>query len=107
MGREGKSHPHGIDKAWGWMARILNMKPRRITATLLEKFLQVAGHSLAANYRRQFLKMLLLIKTHTLPAVDRLPNKHTPSFTRLRLFIQEVETTNMANLAVPEGRAYQ
>jgi nucleoporin GLE1 len=102
----GKPHPHGIEHAWGWMARTLNTTPRRITATLVYKFLQVAGHALVRQYGRQFLKMLLLLKTHTLPAMASSARAHTPSVTRLQLFIQEAETTNMRNLTTPEGRNY-
>ncbi|ELR18754.1 GLE1 family protein [Acanthamoeba castellanii str. Neff] len=103
---QGKPHPHGIEHAWGWMARTLNTTPRRITATLVYKFLQVAGHALVRQYGRQFLKMLLLLKTHTLPAMASSARAHTPSVTRLQLFIQEAETTNMRNLTTPEGRNY-
>jgi len=35
------SHPFGIKHAWIWLARILNMKPKRITSTILYNFLEV------------------------------------------------------------------
>jgi hypothetical protein len=88
------------------MARTLNQEPRRITATLVEKFLKVAGHALRQQYNLQFLKMLLLLKTHTLPKMAESPRAHVPSVTRLMLFIQEAEKTNMRNLSSPEGRQY-
>ncbi len=35
------NHPHGLSNAWSWMARIMNMKPRKITATMILAFIEV------------------------------------------------------------------
>eukprot|EP00967_Tisochrysis_lutea_P080904 scaffold111334_cov34-Tisochrysis_lutea.AAC.6 len=33
-------NPHGVTTAWSWIARVLNQKPQRITATILLAFLK-------------------------------------------------------------------
>ena len=38
---------HGMDNAWRWMARILNMPPRPITPALIQVFLEVSELLLA------------------------------------------------------------
>jgi len=100
---QGRPHPYGIEHAWTWMARTLNRPPRRITATLVHTFLQVAGYALARKYNRQFYKMISLIKSHTLPAMKSTNNFHKGSVVRLQ---QEVEQGLLMNPPVPEGRHY-
>ena len=50
-------NPLGVAAAWRWLARLLNQKPRMITATILLAFLKPSAHALAA-YPRQFGKLL-------------------------------------------------
>eukprot|EP01132_Coremiostelium_polycephalum_P006008 gene6008-7484_t len=63
----------GIDQAWKWISRLVNMKPKRITSFLLVSFLQVAGHELLRTYKQQFAKILYLIASP--PFFDALPEK--------------------------------
>ena len=64
------AHPHGIEHAWTWLGRMVNVKPRPdITATVLHEFMAVAGHSLSAAYRRQFTKLIQAAFTDYLPHV--------------------------------------
>jgi len=52
-------HPHGVEHAWTWLGHMVNVEPRPdVTATVLHEFLAVAGHSLSAVYRRQFVKLV-------------------------------------------------
>lgn len=39
----GIQNPIGIEKAWTWLAKTVNSKTRRITATLLITFLEICG----------------------------------------------------------------
>jgi len=57
----------GAAAAWGWLARLLNQKPQRITATILLSFLKPTAHVLAATYRRQFRKLLSFLRETYLP----------------------------------------
>lgn len=88
---------------WKWLARLLNIKPQKITPTILLTFLevrkfvysitltyrqQVAGPKLFRTYRRQFLKLLVYIRD----VVSRqLPTD--PALTRLLLFLDDCERT--------------
>ncbi|XP_064618494.1 mRNA export factor GLE1-like [Lineus longissimus] len=57
-------NPHGLNYAWMWITRILNMEPRPdITATLLHDFLQVTGCYLSRTFGRQFHKLLFVLQT--------------------------------------------
>ncbi len=103
----GKSHPFGLENAWVWIARLLNAPPRRITPTLVHKFLTVASHALLRQYGRQFVKVLDVISKQVLPRIEAQPNKHVPSLSRLQLLMTEFVSTRGANLlAPPEGRNF-
>lgn len=53
----------GATAAWAWLARLLNQKPQRITATVLLAFLKPTAHLLAKRYPRQFAKLLAFLRT--------------------------------------------
>ncbi|KAL2919514.1 hypothetical protein HK105_201161 [Polyrhizophydium stewartii] len=77
---------YGISNGWTWIARILNMKPRRITPLLLHTFLEVAGHELLKTYPRQAPK---LIRYMVQVAIPMMPASANASTTRLKLFLEE------------------
>ena len=53
--------PHGPEKGWTWLARMLNLEPRPdYTATALYEFLSIAGHALMKQYKKQFGKLLMI-----------------------------------------------
>ena len=55
-------HPFGIEKAWLWLSRVVNIRTHPdITATMVFDLLEVTGHALYREYRKQFLKMLLVL----------------------------------------------
>ena len=65
------NHPHGVDAAWRWLARLLNRcPPNRHTAVALDSFLKIAGFRMYAAYRGQFVKVLELIHREFLPKLD-------------------------------------
>jgi len=52
-------HPHGIEEAWKWLTRFLNLKPEpEITATVLYDFLAVVSHKMNEVYGKQFDKLM-------------------------------------------------
>ena len=56
------NHPHGVDAAWRWLARLLNRCPaNRHTAVALDSFLKIAGFRMHNEYRGQFIKVLELV----------------------------------------------
>ncbi|OAJ44472.1 hypothetical protein BDEG_27697 [Batrachochytrium dendrobatidis JEL423] len=90
---------HGIENGWKWMARILNMKPRRITPLLIHTFLEISGHSLVKTYNRQVLKMVRYIVQILIPMIPVAANAST---TRLSLMLNETILRN-GSIPVFEG----
>eukprot|EP00180_Rhodochaete_pulchella_P000818 Plantae.Rhodophyta-Rhodochaete_pulchella.ctg16478.p1 GENE.Plantae.Rhodophyta-Rhodochaete_pulchella.ctg16478~~Plantae.Rhodophyta-Rhodochaete_pulchella.ctg16478.p1 ORF type:complete len:208 (+),score=30.31 Plantae.Rhodophyta-Rhodochaete_pulchella.ctg16478:70-624(+) len=95
------ANPHGIGCAWAWLARMANLKPRKITATCLISFLTVAGYEMSLLYGKQFGKLLDAIQTWVVP---NLPADAPPGpAARLRLFIQDFNN-NGRRLREPKGK---
>eukprot|EP01133_Synstelium_polycarpum_P008371 gene8371-9838_t len=82
---------HGIDCAWRLCARILNLKPKRVTSFLLVALLNVAGVNLIETYGSQFSKLLTAMST---PAFfDKIPDQGIEaSKARLKLLLEQYFT---------------
>ncbi|XP_052717759.1 mRNA export factor GLE1-like [Crassostrea angulata] len=66
--RRQSEHPFGIENAWLWLSRVMNIQPLPdITATMVFDLLEVTGHALYKEYRKQFLKMLHILIREFLP----------------------------------------
>ncbi|KAL1521372.1 hypothetical protein AB1Y20_021038 [Prymnesium parvum] len=61
------TNPLGTRTAWAWLARMLNQKPQRISASLLHAFLVPTAHALHASYPRQFRKVLRVMQDKYIP----------------------------------------
>ncbi|KAI8927632.1 GLE1-like protein-domain-containing protein [Entophlyctis helioformis] len=77
---------YGIAHGWTWIARILNLKPRKITPLLIHTFLDVAGHALFTTYKSQAWKLAMYIANVSLPIM---PPSANASTTRLKLYLEE------------------
>ena len=66
------TNPLGVGAAWAWLARVLNQRPQRITATIVLAFLRPTAHVLAAAYPRQFHKLLRLLANVYSPKIHSL-----------------------------------
>lgn len=67
----GRAHPHGLARAWAWLAAVLALEPRvDITATVLFEFLEVVGAPMQAAYGRQFDKLLAYLRDY-LPRIQK------------------------------------
>ncbi|XP_046557631.1 mRNA export factor GLE1-like [Haliotis rubra] len=87
--RSNAVHPHGIEHAWIWLARILNMDPQPdITATLTYDMLQVTGHTLFSVYKVQFVKLLFLLYKEFLPKLKSVSVAGGP-VARLEQFLEK------------------
>ena len=62
-------NPLGAAHCWAWLARVLNQKPRKITATLLLAMLKPTSHMLADKYPKQFKKLLRFIEKNYLEQI--------------------------------------
>lgn len=66
--RRQSEHAFGIENAWLWLSRVMNIQPLPdITATMVFDLLEVTGHALYKEYRKQFLKMLHILIREFLP----------------------------------------
>lgn len=72
------ANPLGAAAAWGWLARLLNQRPQRITATILLAFLKPTAHTLVEAYPRQLPKLLRFIHTVYVPQVQARPPEPGP-----------------------------
>ncbi|KAJ2998537.1 Nuclear pore complex nucleoporin component [Globomyces sp. JEL0801] len=73
------------------LARILNMKPRKLTPQLIYTFLEITGNALINEYRHQAKKMILVIKDQFIPTI---PAAAISSTTRLQSFLEETVIKN-------------
>ncbi|KAJ3119848.1 hypothetical protein HK100_000132 [Physocladia obscura] len=87
---------YDIEFGWQWLARILNMKPRKITPQLICSFLQIAGHEILRTFKRQAKKLFDYIYREVLPKMMALS---VPSAMKLQIFFEEdggfIKTGNM------------
>ncbi|XP_062587999.1 mRNA export factor GLE1-like [Saccostrea cucullata] len=66
--RQQSTHPFGIEHAWIWLSRVMNIQPLPdVTATMVFDLLEVTGHALFHKYKKQFLKMLHILIREFLP----------------------------------------
>ncbi|KAI9341708.1 GLE1-like protein-domain-containing protein [Obelidium mucronatum] len=80
------THMYEIDFGWQWMARVLNINPRKITPQLICSFLQIAGHSLLETYKSQAVKLFVYLYKVFLPKMMTLS---VPSAMKLQIFLEE------------------
>ncbi|XP_022106072.1 nucleoporin GLE1-like [Acanthaster planci] len=87
-----KVHPYGIDHAWKWLARLLNVEPQPdITATMLFDFLEVCGNALTAAYSRQFFKLIRVLYKNYFPKIVAVTPKGSGGpVVRLQTFLERV-----------------
>lgn len=97
-------HPHGLDHAWQWLTRVLNMDPEPdITCTMIYDCLQVTGHALCQVYNKQFLKLLHILMKEMLPKLKNVSsNAGGGAWTRLQLLL-ETSVKHRGNIPLPDG----
>ncbi|KAJ3018924.1 UNVERIFIED_CONTAM: hypothetical protein HDU68_010924 [Siphonaria sp. JEL0065] len=95
-----------IDFGWQWMARVLNINPRKITPQLICSFLQgcflpIAGHSILQTYKSQAEKLFVYLYNVFLSK-----RRSAPSAMKLQIFLEEddniIKTGKMPVLKGPE-----
>ena len=97
----GVPHPHGLQHAWLWLARVINYEPRPdITATLIYDLLQVAGRALLQAYGQQFVKLVQLLITDYLPKIRAAGGAGGP-VARLEAFLSKI--LQKSNIDPPKG----
>jgi hypothetical protein len=79
----------GIGMGWTWLARLLNMKPRKITPQLIHAFLTIAGHQFIQKYNLQGKKMMKFLRVYN----TTMPADAISGSTRLSLLLDTFEQT--------------
>lgn len=97
-------HPHGIEHAWTWLTRTLNIEPELdITTTMIYDCLQVTGNKLCQVYKKQFLKLLHILVKEMLPKLKNVSSDAGHgSLTRLQLLL-ETSVKHHGNIPLPNG----
>jgi len=90
---------YGVAQGWVWLARIANMPPVAITATILRVFLEIAGYEMLRVYKKQFHKLLLYFLRVFVP---RCPVTRPADHDRLVKFLETYARTR--RLEPPVGR---
>ena len=64
----GVPHPFGgLERAWTWLAKIVNVKPTEESPAVLQKVLQVTSFHLLKQYPKQFPKLIRCLGTAYCP----------------------------------------
>ncbi|XP_014474117.1 PREDICTED: nucleoporin GLE1 [Dinoponera quadriceps] len=91
-----KTHPHGLQYAWRWLAAVLNIEPRADTcdlcATLILDMLEVAGNVLWSAYPSQFRKLLVLLAGQYYPRMQNIMGTGGGPLMRLEEFLTDALT---------------
>jgi nucleoporin GLE1 len=87
---------------WTWLARLLNMPPRKITLFVLITFLEIAGYEMLNVYGKQMNKILNFILNTYIPMA---PKESVSFVTRLKLFIEKYKNDGN-RLNIPEGKNF-
>lgn len=92
-----------IGNCWSWIARIINEPPNLMTGSILLTILEVAGYQLSKTYKKQFTKLVHLIRTQICPNLSK--NTKTGAANaagQLETFISQY-IENRYVIQVPEG----
>jgi hypothetical protein len=74
--------PRGLERAWAWLAKVLNIDPATVEGaewnvfllpSVLKAFVQLGGFEMGKAYKKQFQKLLQLFKTRVGQYKDRWP----------------------------------
>ncbi|KAL4223047.1 Nuclear pore complex nucleoporin component [Mactra antiquata] len=97
-------HPHGIQYAWTWITRVLNLEPETdITAAMIYDFLQVTGNMLCHTYKKQFLKLLHILVKELLPKLKSVSSEAgSGTLTRLQMLLEN-SVKHHGEIPVPDG----
>ncbi|XP_049849942.1 uncharacterized protein LOC126320485 [Schistocerca gregaria] len=60
---QSSGHMQGLQAAWAWVSRILNVEPEDITAHLLDAFFEQCGYSMLHRFGRQAAKLIDFLKS--------------------------------------------
>ena len=99
-------HPHGLERAWTWLARLSNQRPRTATAAVLHAFLAVGAYSLQGRYPAQTRKLLEVINADLLLRMDSSTPPRKAAQAVLALWLQTTlhQLQQYGRFEEPKGR---
>lgn len=101
-----KTHPHGLQHAWRWLAAVLNIEPRvdvtDLCATLILDILEVTGSALWFAYPKQFHKLLILLAEEYFPRMQSVGSIGGGPLVRLEEFLKNSLTKG--SIPPPDGQ---
>lgn len=84
-------HPHGLENGWIWLSNFLMLDPLpEISPTLLLEFIQICAADLWQVYKKQFMKLVMVLHDRYIPKLDKVrqfPVRFFKSFHETVLFI--------------------
>ncbi|CAG8528950.1 7801_t:CDS:2 [Dentiscutata erythropus] len=99
-------NPYGIDNAWTYLARLMNLRPQKITPSLLYICLKITGSSLLRAYNQHALKLFSVVyKSYVQKPpleVNSLLTSAPAAMSRLRTLLEDA--SKKGQFPVPEGQ---
>ncbi|CAG8720672.1 16502_t:CDS:2 [Acaulospora morrowiae] len=100
-------NPYSIDHAWTYLARLMNLKPKKITPFLLCTCIQITGAELIRVYRDDALKLFSVVcKAYVLqppPEVRELLTISPSAMSRLKTMLENASQKG-GRFPYPDGR---
>lgn len=96
----GKPNVIGLNGGWTWLATMLNLPPRPITAHLLVAFLEQASFAFYRKYGVNFEKLVRFLLEKYLVLI---PNSSIASKTRLEIVCKEIIASGQNRIKEPVG----
>ncbi|CAG8624572.1 7808_t:CDS:2 [Dentiscutata heterogama] len=99
-------NPYGIDNAWTYLARLMNLRPQKITPSLLYICLKITGSSLLRAYNQHALKLFSVVYKSYVQRppseVNSLLTSAPAAMSRLRTLLEDA--SKKGQFPVPEGQ---
>ncbi|KAJ1656401.1 hypothetical protein IWQ61_004025 [Dispira simplex] len=83
---------YGLERAWIWLSRLLNIRPQHVSATVIQAFFEAAGTRFLQAYPLQGGKM---IRTLMNDYFGHLPMTNQPGRMRLKCYLEDYFNTNV------------
>lgn len=80
-------HPHGLENGWIWLTNFIMLDALPgISPTLLLEFIQTCGAEMLQTYKKQFIKLMLVLHNQYIPKLDSVSIHWTLDTVHIRCF---------------------
>lgn len=85
--QQDRMHPHGLENGWIWLTNFIMLDALPgISPTLLLEFIQTCGAEMLQMYKKQFIKLMLVLHNQYIPKLDSVSIHWTLDTVHLRCF---------------------